>query len=269
MITYFAGKSGQCLLIGLAADSKPANPPATWMFIETDTAKTYTGNGSAWVQVLNDSYADVSSLAAVALTGDYDDLINKPTLGTAAATAATDYATAAQGATADSALQPTGNGGNLTGLTKTQVGLSNVDNTSDASKPVSTATQTALDLKANLASPTFTGTVAGITAAMVGAPSGSGTSSGTNTGDNATNSQYSGLAASKQDALVSGTNIKTINGASVLGSGDLVVSAGDPSYSPGSFTVATETGKIVNKTVQLTTNQRMTIEGTGRLSVIT
>lgn len=38
-----------------------------------------------------------------------------------------------------------------------------------------------------------------------------GNTSGTNTGDNATNSQYSGLAASKQDTLVSGTNIKTIN----------------------------------------------------------
>ena len=50
--------------------------------------------------------------------------------------------------------------------------------------------------------------------------------SGTNTGDNATNSQYSGLAASKQDTLVSGTNIKTINGDSVLGSGDLVVTGG-------------------------------------------
>jgi hypothetical protein len=34
-------------------------------------------------------------------------------------------------------------------LDKTAVGLSNVDNTSDASKPVSTATQTALDLKEN------------------------------------------------------------------------------------------------------------------------
>lgn len=43
------------------------------------------------------------------------------------------------------------------GVTKAQVGLSNVDNTSDANKPVSTATQTALDLKAPLASPTFTG----------------------------------------------------------------------------------------------------------------
>jgi hypothetical protein len=46
-----------------------------------------------------------------------------------------------------------------TGITKSDVGLANVDNTSDANKPVSTATQTALDLKANLNSPTFTGTV--------------------------------------------------------------------------------------------------------------
>ena len=35
------------------------------------------------------------------------------------------------------------------GVTKAQVGLGNVDNTSDANKPVSTATQTALNLKAN------------------------------------------------------------------------------------------------------------------------
>lgn len=34
------------------------------------------------------------------------------------------------------------------------------------------------------------------------------------------------LLALKQDLLVSGTNIKTINGASVLGSGDLTVSGG-------------------------------------------
>ena len=34
-------------------------------------------------------------------------------------------------------------------LTKSSVGLENVDNTSDANKPVSTATQTALDTKAS------------------------------------------------------------------------------------------------------------------------
>jgi hypothetical protein len=43
-------------------------------------------------------------------------------------------------------------------LTPSDLGLGNVDNTSDANKPVSTAGQTALNLKANLASPTFTGT---------------------------------------------------------------------------------------------------------------
>lgn len=53
-------------------------------------------------------------------------------------------------------------------LTKIDVGLASVDNTSDANKPVSTAQQTALDAKAPLASPTFTGTVSGITKAMVG-----------------------------------------------------------------------------------------------------
>lgn len=37
-------------------------------------------------------------------------------------------------------------------LTKTDVGLGNADNTSDANKPVSTATQTALDAKANATS---------------------------------------------------------------------------------------------------------------------
>lgn len=50
-----------------------------------------------------------------------------------------------------------------------------------------------------------------------------GNTSGTNTGDNAVNSLYSGLATSKQDTLVSGTNIKTVNSTSLLGSGNISV----------------------------------------------
>ena len=42
-------------------------------------------------------------------------------------------------------------------VTKEQVGLENVDNTSDADKPISTATQSALDQKAPIDSPIFTG----------------------------------------------------------------------------------------------------------------
>lgn len=56
-------------------------------------------------------------------------------------------------------------------LVKGDVGLGNVDNTSDANKPVSTATQTALDLKVNLAVATaahqlLTGTASGTVSAL-------------------------------------------------------------------------------------------------------
>ena len=47
-----------------------------------------------------------AGLATVATTGAYGDLSGKPTLGTAAATASTDYATAAQGTLAATAVQP-------------------------------------------------------------------------------------------------------------------------------------------------------------------
>lgn len=185
---------------------------------------------------------------------------------------------------------------------KTALALNNVDNTSDANKPISSATQTALDAKqATLVSGTniktvnntsllgsgnisissavawggVTGTLSNQTdlqtaldgkvdenTAITGATKTKitydskglvtagadattadiadslnkryvtdsqltviGNTSGTNTGDNATNSQYSGLATSKQDTLVSGTNIKTVNSTSLLGSGDIAVQA--------------------------------------------
>lgn len=43
--------------------------------------------------------------------------------------------------------------GTVSGITKNMVGLENVDNTSDVNKPVSSATQTALDLKLSLTDP--------------------------------------------------------------------------------------------------------------------
>ena len=66
--------------------------------------------------------------------------------------------------------------GTVSGITKTMVGLGSVDNTADTAKPVSTATQTALDLKltsataestyAPLASPALTGVPTAPTAAV-------------------------------------------------------------------------------------------------------
>ena len=88
------------------------------------------------------AYASLTGLPTL-FSGAYADLSGVPTLGTAAAAAVADFATAAQGALADSAVQP---------------------------------------------------------AAL----------------------------AAKQDALVAGTNIKTVNGVSLLGSGDLAVAGGSP-----------------------------------------
>jgi len=49
--------------------------------------------------------------------------------------------------------------GTVSGITASMVGLSNVDNTSDADKPVSTAQQTALNAKLSLAGGTMTGSL--------------------------------------------------------------------------------------------------------------
>jgi len=86
-------------------------------------------------------------------------------------------------------------------VTKSQVGLGNADNTSDVNKPVSTATQTALNAKQDtLVSNTNIKTV------------------------NSTTLLGSGDIA-VQPTLVSGTNIKTLNSVSLLGSGDIVLAA--------------------------------------------
>jgi len=84
--------------------------------------------------------------------------------------------------------------GTVSGITKSMVGLGNVDNTSDANKPVSTATQAALDLKANLAGPTFTGTVTIPNGAALGTPA-------SVTLTNATGLPVSGITSSTSASL--------------------------------------------------------------------
>lgn len=76
-------------------------------------------------------------------------------------------------------------------LVKADVGLGNVDNTSDVNKPVSTAQQTALDLKANLASPVLSGVPTAPTA-----------SAGTNTTQLATTAFVSSSVAAGLPAVI-------------------------------------------------------------------
>ena len=106
----------------------------------TVATKTYADNA---VSTHNSDETNVHGIANTA------DLATKSYADTAEADAIT-----AAGTAADTKIATA-----VAALTKSSVGLGNVDNTSDANKPVSTATQTALDLKANLAGPTFTGTV--------------------------------------------------------------------------------------------------------------
>jgi len=62
-----------------------------------------------------------------------------------------------------------------TGIVKNDVGLGSVDNTTDAGKPVSTAQQTALNLKSNLISPAFTTPNIGVATGSVSGNAGSAT----------------------------------------------------------------------------------------------
>jgi len=118
-------------------------------------------------------------------------------------------------------------------------------------------TAAALGAKADLDSPTFTGTVGGITAAMVGAQpagnyaTGGGTATGTNTGDQ----DLSG----KQDVLVSGASIKTVNGESLLGSGD--ISAGNPEIKTPTNTSPVQGAINIENTVTLTASGFLSLYG--------
>ena len=75
--------------------------------VDADTLDGLSSNAFATASQgsLADSAVQPGNLSTVATTGSYTDLINKPTLGTAAATNANAYATAAQGTKADTAIQ--------------------------------------------------------------------------------------------------------------------------------------------------------------------
>lgn len=99
----------------------PGNGETGKIYVALDTNKTYRWSGSGYVEI-SPSLA-LGETSATAYRGD-------------------------RGKTAYDHSQLSGN---PHGTSKSDVGLSNVDNTSDANKPVSTAQQAALDLKANKA----------------------------------------------------------------------------------------------------------------------
>ena len=86
--------------------------------------------------------------------GTRDDVVLTPAVVGSAATKDVEYfATAGQGSSADTAVQAVnGKTGQSITITKSDVGLGSADDTPDSLKPVSNATQSALNLKANISS---------------------------------------------------------------------------------------------------------------------
>ena len=147
--------------------------------------------------------ANSADLATVATSGDYDDLTNKPTIPT--------VPTNVSAFTNDAGY--TTNEGTITGITMNGVskGTSGVVDLGTVITDIS-GKQDVIDsshkLNADLVDDT-TSTNKFVTASD--------------------KSTWSG----KQDALVSGTNIKTINNESILGSGNITIQGGGSSYTAG------------------------------------
>lgn len=144
----------------------PASGSLKTIYIAEDTNKTYRWTGSV--------YVEISATAALTWGAIGGTLSNQTDLQNAL--------NAKQDTLVSGTNIKTIEGQSLLGsgnidLSKSDVGLGNVDNTADADKPVSTATQTALN--------------------------------------------------AKQNTLVSGTSIKTIEGQSLLGSGNIDLSKSD------------------------------------------
>lgn len=148
----------QSKIANLTTDLAAKAPQATtYTKTEVDTAlaaKATTGSLAA--VATSGAYSDLSgkpNLASVATSGSYADLTNKPTIPTVPVTSVNTKTGDVVLTAGDVGAVPTTtqvNGKALSGdisLSKGDIGLGNVDNTPDANKPISTATQTALNSK--------------------------------------------------------------------------------------------------------------------------
>ncbi len=195
-----------------------------------------------------------SSLATVATSGSYNDLSNKPTIPSAVT---------------ESTVSGWGFTKNTGTYSKPSGGIPKSD--------LASAVQTSLG-KADTALQSYTeqykGTITGVsangtsvaTSGVANIPAASTSAYGVTKLSSATNSTSTTLAATasavkaaydlangKQDKLVSGTNIKTINGTSLLGSGDITISGGGSS-SGGSGAYAEVNHGTSDNTFTLTPN---------------
>lgn len=189
-----------------------------------------------------DNKMDKVVLSSVATSGNYNDLTNKPTIPA-------------------SVTESTVSGWGFTKNTGTYSKPTTGIPVSDLAEDI----QTSLG-KANTALQSYTeqykGTITGVsangtsvaTSGVANIPAASTSKYGVTKLSSSTSSTSTSLAATasavksaydlangKQDKLTSGTNIKTINGESILGSGDIIISGGS-----GSNVQAVDTGDVID-----------------------
>lgn len=217
---------------GITAETDP-------IFLASPAASITEAKKTEW-----DSKMDKVVLSPVATSGNYNDLNNKPAI---------------PAAVTESTVSGWGFTKNTGTYSKPSTGIPVSDLAGDI--------QTSLG-KANTALQSYTeqykGTITGVsangtsiaTSGMANIPAASTSVYGVTKLSSATNSTSTSLAATasavkaaydlangKQDKLVSGTNIKTINGTSILGSGDIVISGGGLS---GANVQAVDTGDVLD-----------------------
>jgi len=235
-----SGESVLCLVITFNTDAgkEPINIPISSIFdasnyyTKTETDNTFVKPADLATVATSGDYTDLSNtpnLATVATTGDYGDLTNKPTIPAAQVQSDWDEAdTTSKAYIQNKPTIPTvptnvsaftndagytTNEGTITGITMNGAskGTSGVVDLGTVITDIS-GKQDVIDsshkLNADLVDDT-TSTNKFVTASD--------------------KSTWSG----KQDALVSGTNIKTINNESILGSGNITIQGGGSSYTAG------------------------------------
>lgn len=200
---------------GIATETDP-------IFLASPAASITEAKKAEW-----DNKMDKVTLAKVATSGSYNDLSNKPTI---------------PASVTESTVSGWGFTKNTGTYSKPATGIPVSDLAADI--------QTSLG-KANTAlqsyTEQYTGTITGVsangtsiaTSGVANIPAASTSKYGVTKLSSSTSSTSTSLAAtasavksaydlanSKQDKLTSGTNIKTVNGQSILGSGDITISSG-------------------------------------------